>query len=132
MVWSCMREKKSQITALAAALTEAGFSPAADFAQGTIILERLPEFRDAPAYTLTVVMDNPGAEEWESLFDGCILESGRMVRGAARRSAIYSRKKAVERAKQEKWIAIWTLYDAGILPRYPKPDCERWQDVSLP
>lgn len=127
-----MTEHKTQMTALLEALTAAGFEPDPDFEQGIVRLTRLPEFRERPIFDLIITMDTPKALEWESLFDGCLLESGRMARGAPHKARIYSRKAAVERKQQEKWAAVWSLYDAGILPPEPRPSCERWQDVTLP
>lgn len=127
-----MTEQKTHMTALLEALTTAGFEPEADFEDGTIRLLKLPEFRENPIFDLTITLDNPKVAAWDSLFDDCLLESGRMARGAPHKARVFSRKAAVERAQQEKWVAIWSLYDAGILPREPRPSCEKWQDVTLP
>lgn len=127
-----MLDPDTQISALLSALTTAGFSPVPDMKHGDIALNSLPEFTERPAFALTIVMDEPFSKNWQSLFEGCILESGRMVKGAAHRAAMYSRKKAVERARQEKWVALWSLYDAGILPEEQRPVCDNWQDVTLP
>lgn len=127
-----MSKQQTHLEALVAALSGAGFAPAPDAARGIIALERLPEFKETPIFSLTIAMAAPGARQWEHLFDGCVLEAGRMIKGAAHTARIYSRKKAVERAQQEKWVATWALYDAGILPQEPRPLCERWQDVALP
>lgn len=127
-----MREEKTQITALVEALQKAGVAATPDFAEGLITLDALPEFREALAFRLAIIMDNPQSASFDGLFDGCVLESGGMVRGAVRNSGIYSRKTRVERAKQEKWAATWILYDAGIIPPEEKPVWESWQDVTLP
>ena len=127
-----MRERKTQLTALLEALFKAGFEPEADFDQGSIALTVLPEFREKPVFALIIVMETPHSEDWEELFEGCALESGRMLKGAPHKAGIFSRKKAVERAKQEKWVATWALYDAAILPSEPRPCCEKWQDMPLP
>lgn len=127
-----MREKNGQIDALAEALAQAGFLPAPDYTQGTIKLGALPEFKNKLAFTLTVTMERPFATQWDSLFEGCELVSGRILRGAAHTTGIYSRKKATERAKQEKWAAAWSLYDAGIIAEEPGGDYEKWEYVTLP
>lgn len=127
-----MLDPGTQIAALITALEKGGFAPFAEVKDGSVLLRRLPEFKQPLAFRLTITMDDPLARQWDSLFDGCLLESGAMVKGAAHQTATYSRKKAVERAKQEKWAAVWSLYDAGILPAAPQPDCARWQDISLP
>lgn len=127
-----MREQKTQITALLEALQQAGVAATPDFSEGSVTIDSLPEFRERPAFQLTIVMDNPKATVFDSLFDGCVLESGRLVRGAAHGAGIYSRKARVERAKQEKWVAAWILYDAGIIPPEEKPIWDSWQDVTLP
>ncbi len=126
-----MQERKTQMTALLEALQAAGVGVTPDFKEGTVTLDSLPEFREKPAFRLTITMDDPTATEFDSLFDGCALESGRLLRGAAN-SRLFSRKAAVERAKQEKWVASWILYDAGIMPPEMKPLWETWQEVTLP
>lgn len=127
-----MQTQKTHMTALLEALQAAGIDVTPDFKEGTVTLDSLPEFREKPAFRLTIVMDAPTATAFDSLFDGCALESGRMLRGAAHGSHLFSRKAAVERAKQEKWVASWILYDAGILPPEMKPLWESWQEVTLP
>lgn len=128
-----MREhSNTHIDLLVAALAKAGFTPAPDFKEGSIKLSSLPEFKDKLVFSLTVTMDEPFAEKWDTLFDGCCLVSGRIIKGATHSAGIYSRKKAAERAKQEKWAAVWSLYDAGILGEKPGPDYDRWQDITLP
>jgi hypothetical protein len=121
-----------QIHALAEALANGGFTPRVDFQHGLIRVQTLPEFHGKLIFDLTISMDDPLAEEWRTLFDGCALESGRILAGATHGAGIYSRKKAVERAKQEKWAALWSLYDAGIIPEEQKPGEGRWQDIVLP
>lgn len=127
-----MLDPNAQISVLTQLLAQRGFSPVADAKSGTITLETLPEFRERLAFTLVINMDKPLATAWGSLFDGCVLESGRLAKGGAHGFGIYSRKKMVERAKQEKWAASWALYDAGIFPPGEKPAWESWQEVTLP
>ena len=127
-----MQERKTQLTALLEALQQAGVAATPDFAEGVLRLDAVPEFRERLAFQLSIVMDNPTATVFDSLFDGCMLESGPLVRGAAHKAGIYSRKARVERAQQEKWIASWVLYDAGIIPPDERPVWESWQEVPLP
>jgi hypothetical protein len=125
-------DENRQIHALVDALSKAGFSPKADFRHGSIQVNTLPEFHGKLLFMLTIAMDDPFVESWDSLFEGCTLESGRIQQGAAHGAGIYSRKKAVERAMQEKWAALWSLYDAGIVSEAEKPICARWEEVTLP
>ena len=127
-----MRESNTQMDALVGALSEAGFSPSPDFKEGSISLSRLPEFKSNLVFSLMITMEEPFAKEWGSLWDGCSIMSGRILKGATHSEGIYSRKKASERARQEKWAAVWSLYDAGILGDKPGPDYDKWQDISLP
>lgn len=127
-----MREQKTHMTALLEALHKADITATPDFTEGLVTLDALPEFEERPAFQLTIIMDRPQSIAFDSLFDGCVLESGRLIRGAAHTSGIYSRKARVERAKQEKWVATWILYDAGIIPPEERPVWESWQDVTLP
>ncbi len=127
-----MQEKNTQFYALVKALEQAGFAPDPDAGQSRIVLTKLPEFKDSPVFALSVVMERPFVTQWDCLFDDCILESGAMAKGAAHGKSIYSRKKAVERAKQEKWVALWALYDRGILSERHRPAWGRWEEVSLP
>lgn len=127
-----MRERNAHIDALVDALAAAGFSSLPDFKDGSIRLTALPEFKNKLVFSLTINMEDPLAKEWESLWDGCSISSGRILKGAPHSEGIYSRKKACERARQEKWVAVWALYDAGILGERPGPDYERWQDIVLP
>lgn len=126
-----MLKEKTQIHVLVEKLQESGFSVAPDFKKGIIELDRLPEFTEKLVFSLTITMDHPESAQWENLFDACSLISGRIRKGSAHGSGIYSRKKAVERARQEKWVASWALLDAGILPQAEQP-CDRWEDVALP
>lgn len=114
------------------ALSEAGFSPSPDFRRGSIGVFSLPEFKSRLVFSLTINMDEPFAKDWNSLWDGCSIASGRISKGAPHSEGIYSRKKASERARQEKWAAVWSLYDAGIIAERPGPDYGRWQDIVLP
>lgn len=118
--------------ALVEALTQKGFGIFPDYRDGRIALEGLPEFGGALAFSLAIIMDEPFAVEWDSLFDGCRIESGRIRKGATHSAGIYSRRKATERAKQEKWAAVWSLHDTGIIADNPGPEYARWQDVVLP
>lgn len=127
-----MQESKPQIIALLEALLNAGFTAEPDFKDGAIVLKSFPEFKEKPAFYLAIMMDDPRSVDFEGVYAGCRLESGRIVKGAAHDSRIYSRKTAVERAKQEKWAASWMLYDAGIIPPDEKPSWDEWQDVVLP
>ena len=126
-----MLKEKTQIHFLVEKLRESGFSVAPDFKEGIIELDALPEFTEKLAFSLTIVMEQPECAWWESLFDACTLVSGRIRKGEAHNAGIYSRKKVMERARQEKWVASWALLDAGILPQ-DEPPCARWQDVVLP
>ena len=129
---SCrMLKEKTQLNILAETLEEAGFSLVPDSRQGIIGLEALPGFREKLAFHLTIEMDAPDAVEWENLFDHCTLVSGRISKGGAHAAHIFSRRKAVERAQQEKWAAAWKLHDLGICGQTCLP-CERWQDIDLP
>lgn len=127
-----MRERNAQIDALVDALSEAGFAPQPDFKDGSVRLAALPEFNSRLVFSLSITMDEPFAKEWGSLWDGCAIASGRILKGATHSAGIYSRKKASERARQEKWAAVWSLYDAGIISERPGPDYDRWQDIALP
>jgi hypothetical protein len=127
-----MREQNTQMDALVAALAQAGFVASPDFKGGSIALTRLPEFKDDLVFSLVITMDDPFAKEWGSLMDGCAIASGRILKGGAHTAGIYSRRKATERAKQEKWAAVWSLYDAGIMNDRPGPEYDRWEDIVLP
>lgn len=127
-----MRERNTQIDALVDALSDKGFSTSPDFKEGSIRLSKLPDFKNVLAFSLVITMEEPFARKWESLFDGCSIVSGRILQGASHTMGIYSRKKATERAKQEKWAAVWSLYDAGVLLDRPGPDYERWENIILP
>ena len=118
--------------ALVAALAQAGFVASPDFKDGSIVLTRLPEFKNDLVFSLVIMMDAPFAKEWGSLMDGCAIASGRILKGGAHTAGIYSRRKASERARQEKWAAVWSLYDTGIMSDRLGPEYDRWEDIVLP
>ena len=95
-----------------------------------IDLERIPAFGDEPAFRLVIVLENPQAEDYSGLFDGCALLTEKITPELAQSLGFESMEEALDHARQAKHAAAWDMYFAGITEGLGEPELN-WRDISL-